>query len=174
VGERRWYALDRDITDREEARVACSAVLGVLGPVIAAAHVDVYSDYRDEMPEAVRRAEEELAEAGRRRRRRSGNERIDVVVNSHDSEWSALEVCASWSINVDLEDMDGRDLGTFHDCGYSIVASLDDEEVGALRARASEVAPVVPLEGVHARRRQARGDRRRERLRRQFGRPRGV
>lgn len=57
----------------------------------------------------------------------------------------ALETYAAWSINVEFEGVDGQHLGTFHDCGYLIVVDLEDDEVDAVRARLSDVAPVAQL-----------------------------
>ena len=70
-------------------------VLDVLRPVIVAAHVDVHTDYSSEMPDAVRRAEDQLAAVGQRRRRRFGDDRMDVVVTRRDPEWLAVETYAS-------------------------------------------------------------------------------
>ena len=134
-------------------------VLDVLRPVIVAAHVDVHTDYSSEMPDAVRRAEDQLAAVGQRRRRRFGDDRMDVVVTRRDPEWLAVETYASWSINVELEGVDGRHLGTFHDCGYSIVVDLNDDEVDSMRARLSGVAGVVLLTDMRSRRRHTGSDR---------------
>lgn len=150
--------MDEQLTDRGQADAACAVVLEVLRPVIVAAHVDVHTDYSSEMPDAVRRAEDQLAAVGQRRRKRFGDNRMDVVVTRRDPEWLAVETYASWSINVELEGVDGQHLGTFHDCGYSIVADLDDDEVDAVRTRLSGVAPVVPLAEIRARRRHTGSD----------------
>lgn len=151
--------MDGQLTDRGQADAACAVVLDVLRPVIVAAHVDVHTDHASEMPDAVRRAEDQLAAVGQRRRKRFGDDRMDVVVTMRDPEWLAVETYASWSINVELEGADGQHLVTFHDCGYSIIADLDDDEVDAVRARLSGVAPVVLLAEIHARRRQTGSDR---------------
>lgn len=61
MAQRQEYAIGDAVTDRREAAAVCTAVLEVLRPMIRIAHVDVYSDYDDQMPEAVRRAEAQLA-----------------------------------------------------------------------------------------------------------------
>ncbi|OIQ84599.1 hypothetical protein GALL_335840 [mine drainage metagenome] len=61
-------------------------VLDVLRPVMVAAYADVYTDYSSEMPDAVRRAEDQPAAAGHRRRKRFGDDRMDVVVTTRDPE----------------------------------------------------------------------------------------
>lgn len=155
VDERLEYAVEKHLTDRAEAAAACSTVLEVLGPVLVAAHVDVYTDYPDEMPDPVRQAEQELAAKGRQRRPRFGASDVlmDVVVTKDDPEWSAFATYSSWSIHVALEGPDGEHLGTFHDCGYSVLAELTTEEAAAVRARLADVASVAPLQLSPARRR---------------------
>lgn len=93
---------------------------------------------------------------------------MGVVVTIDEPAWEALEIYASWSINVDLWGEGDTDLGTFHDCGYSIVLELTDAEADAVRARLEGVAPVAPLADVDARRRAERAERRRSLLRRWF------
>lgn len=148
MSARLTYAVDKHLTDRSEAAAACSAVLEVLDSALVAAHVDVYSDYDDAMPELVRRAERELAAVGRQRRPRFGASDVlmDVVVAKRDPAWSAFVTYSSWSINVELEGAESEWLGTLHDCGYSVVASLTADEADAVRARLTGVAPLTPLE----------------------------
>lgn len=89
---------------------------------------------------------------------------MDVVVSVGDSEWKAVETFASWSINVDLNGADGEHLATFHDCGYSVVAALTDEEVTALKQRLGARAPVALLSEIHERRRLEKREARRTRV----------
>ena len=55
-----------------------------------------------------------------------------------------------------------NNFATFHDCGYSVVVDLSDEDASAIRSRLSPIAPVLPLSVVHARRRAERRAARRE------------
>jgi hypothetical protein len=63
-----------------------------------------------------------------------------------------------------------RGLATFHDCGYSVVAALNDDEVAALRARLAPIAPVNLLSDIHHRRRLEKRAARRSRVRAWLGR----
>lgn len=155
MDDRLEYAVDKDLTDRAEAAAACSAVFNALGPAIVVGHVDVYTDYSDEMTAPVRQAEQELAAKGRQRRPRfsASDVLMDVVVTRNDPEWSVFETYASWSIHVELEGAEGDLLGTFHDCGYSIVAKLTPGEAAAVRTRLADVAPLTPMDSAPPRRR---------------------
>ncbi|MBO1753190.1 hypothetical protein J4G33_15390 [Actinotalea sp. BY-33] len=153
MGQRRDYAIDKAVTDRAEAEAVCAAVIDVLRPVIRSARIDVFTDSPEKMPDDVRRAEAHLAAAGRDRKRRGSDGRMGLVVRRGDPEWSAVESYAAWSINAELTGADDQDLATFHDCGYSVVAALTDDEVAALRLRLAPIAPVNLLSDIHDRRR---------------------
>ena len=45
--DRVTYAIDKDVTDRQEASRACNAVLDMLADKLAPAHIDAFSDYPD-------------------------------------------------------------------------------------------------------------------------------
>lgn len=155
--KRTTFVLDKDITARAEAGRVCEAVLDLLRPHLRTVSVDAYSDYQDQMPPEVVTVEATLKELGRRRGRGDpgmGVE-LDPVLDDH---WVLLRAYAAWSINVDLLGEDGRDLGCFHDCAYSVVAELTTTEAQKLSAELRDIAPVVPLAAVHARRRAARDE----------------
>lgn len=151
--QRREYAVDKAVMDRGEAEAVCAVVIEVLRPVVRSAQIDVFTDFPDQMPVNVRRAEAQLVAAAKGRKRRGPDGRMALLVNTDDPEWSAVETYAAWSINADLDGPNGEDLATFHDCGYSVVAALTDEEVASLRARLEPIAPVSLLSDVHDRRR---------------------
>ena len=120
----------------------CAAVIEVLRPVIRSAQVDVITDFPEQMPEDVRRAEAELAAVAEDRERRGRGGRMGLVVNTGDPEWSAVASYAGWSIDANLTGADGEDLATFHDCGHSVVAALTEDEVVELRTSLAPIAPV--------------------------------
>lgn len=166
--ERDVYAIDKHVTDRGEAAAICAAVLDVLRPLLGTAEVDVYSDYREQMPEPVKEAERRLTAAGVRRPKPPPDDRMGVVVSVGDPEWPDIETYASWSIDVDIKGADGEWLADFCDSGYSVVVALDSGSAEALRARIDSIAPVLLLSEIHLRRRRERKERRRRTLRRWF------
>lgn len=125
--------------------------------MIRSAKIDVITDYPEQMPDEVRRAEAHLASLAEDPRSRVSGPRMGLAVATADPAWNAVESYAAWSINADLTGEDGEELVTFHDCGYSVVASLTDDEVAVLRQRLAEVGPVTLLSGIHARRRLEKG-----------------
>ncbi|WP_298457643.1 hypothetical protein [uncultured Cellulomonas sp.] len=167
--QRRKYAIDKAVTDRAEAEAVCAAVMEVLRPVIRSAQIDVFTDHPEHMQEDVRRAEAQLVAEAERRKKRGSDGRLGLVVSTGDLEWSAVESYAGWSINVDLTGADGEDLATFHDCGYSVVAELTDDEAVVLRARLAAIAPVNLLSDIHGRGRTEKRTARRSRLRAWLG-----
>ncbi len=140
---RSTYAVAKGITDRREAQAACHAVLDVLSPVVARAVIDAYSDYRAEMPPDVASVEARLRDMGRQPGH--GDPGMGVEVALDEDGWQLVRTYASWSIHVELRDDIGGDLGTFHDCGYSVTAELTDDEAAALRRRLAGIAPLTPL-----------------------------
>lgn len=131
------------ITDRREAQAACHAVLDVLSPVVARAVIDAYSDYRAEMPPDVAAVEARLRDMGSHPGHRDPGMGVEVALD--EDGWQLVRTYASWSINVELCDDTGGELGTFHDCGHSITAELTDDEAAALRKRLAGIAPLAPL-----------------------------
>lgn len=83
-------------------------------------------------------------------------------VAADDAAWSAVEVYAAWSINVDLFDAEERNIATLHDCGYSVTAELTDAEANGLRARLVGT-PVTLLSVIHEQRRVEKREARRRR-----------
>ncbi len=135
--------MGKRITDRTEAQAACRAVLDVLRPVVARAVIDAYSDDRAEMPPDVVSVEARLRDMGRQSGH--GDPGMGVEVALDEDGWQLVRTYASWSIHVELRDDIGGDLGTFHDCGYSIGVELTEDEAAALRARLAGIAPVAPI-----------------------------
>lgn len=165
MGQRREFVIDKAVTDRAEAVAVCAAVIEVLRPVIRSAKIDVFTDFPEQMPEDVRRAEAQLVAIAEGRKKRGSDGRMGLVVTTGDPGWSAVESYAAWSINADLTGADEEDLATFHDCGHSVVAALRDDEVAALRARLAPIASVHLLSDIHDRRRSEKRAARRSRAR---------
>ena len=46
-----FFAVDKDIVDRDEASLVCAVVMDVLRTDLTGAYVDAYSDYDNEMPD---------------------------------------------------------------------------------------------------------------------------
>jgi hypothetical protein len=162
--ERQWYAVDRELTTREDAEAVCAAVLDVLRAVLRCARVDVMSDHTDQMPLSVAAAESALRAQGWQQRPRDSDPVMAVEVTPADREWAALERYAAWSINVDLLAEDEHEVATLHDCGWSVTAALTDTEAEVLRKRLQPTAPLVALNEVIERRRKQKRDRRKQRL----------
>ena len=161
---RHWYAVDRDLTSREDAEAVCAAVVEVLRPVLRRARVDAVSDHAERMPPPVASAEAALRALARRQRPREREPVTTVEVTPADPEWAAFERYAAWSIDVDLLAEDERGVASFHDCGLSVTAALTAAEALRLRERLRPWAPLTPLSDVHGRRRQQKRDRRNRRL----------
>ncbi len=164
MASRRTFVLDKDVTDRSEAEAACAAVFEVLGPVLRAVSIDLISDHTARMPPAIREAEAVLRDLANGRTGTSRDPRMGVEVSAEQQEWSAAQAYAPWSINVDLLGEDQTDLGTLHDCGYSIAVELLDAEAEHLRERLREVAPVRLLSDIEQERKAERRQRRRQAL----------
>lgn len=107
---REFYVVDKDILDRDEAAFVSAVVLDVLGEDAAGAWVDAYSDFDDEMPEAVKAVQVALMELGARQHRRDPGMGIELDL-SNPVHARLLERFAPWSINVDLLGPDRADLG---------------------------------------------------------------
>ncbi|MGX7678284.1 hypothetical protein ACSMXN_05245 [Jatrophihabitans sp. DSM 45814] len=144
------------IHDRQLADALCRSVLGALRYRLTLAEVDAFTDFRRERTYEARAAEEglwSLAAQQTTRKRASGmGIRLDPAIAD---EWELLCSYAGWSINVDLFDAEKADIGTFHDCGHSIVALLTIEEAGTGSGTdrlATGLNPVIhehdPLTGV--------------------------
>lgn len=132
--ERILYAVNVAHEQRDIAVLACAAVLEILRPDVRAISVDAYSDFRDQLPAEVEQVQAWLRARGASRR--GGDPGMGIELNPGDAEdWRALSVYASWSIHVELDDGDGRGLGTLHDCGRSITAWLRNEQVETLAER---------------------------------------
>jgi hypothetical protein len=56
---------------------------------------------------------------------------------------AALRAFAPWSIHVTLEDADGHEVGSFHDCGFIVSFSATDEEAARVAQALRGIAPVV-------------------------------
>jgi len=162
--QRRWFAVDRDLASREDAEAVCRAVVDVLRPVLRRARVDAVSDYSDEMPAPVAEAEVALRALARRQRPRDRDPVTAVEVTPADPEWAAFELYAAWSIDVDLLAEDEQEVGSLHDCGWSVTAALTDAEAVLMRERVGTTALVTLLAEVHERRRQQKRDRRKQSL----------
>jgi len=162
--QRRWFAVDRDLTNRNDAEAVCAAVVEVLRPVLRRVRVDAVSDYADEMPPSVAEAEAVLRALARRQRPHDRDPVTAVEVTPADAEWAAMERYAAWSIDVDLLGEDEQGVGSLHDCGWSVTAALTDNEVALLRERVGAKAPVTLLAAVHERRRQQKREQRKARL----------
>jgi len=151
--ERTCFAVDKDVVDRAEATVVCSAVLDLLRPRLDRVVIDAYSDYRDAQPDDVAEAERWLLAKGALNR--PGDPGWAIELDPADAEhWANLRRYAPWSINVNLcADPDPRPIATLHDCGYSVTAYLTPNEAANLAEAVVVVAPVLPLALLHARRR---------------------
>jgi hypothetical protein len=159
------YVVDKDVTDRAEAAAVCDAVLDAVKSRLVFATVDAYSDYDDEMTPAAREAQRKLFAMGKEQGLRDPGMGVNLDLRDPTA-WAVLRAFAPWSINVDLWDAASNNFATFHDCGYSVVVDLSDEDASAIRSRLSPIAPVLPLGVVHARRRGERRASRQEAFRR--------
>jgi hypothetical protein len=155
------YVVDKDVTDRAEAATVCDAVLDAVNSRLASATVDAYSDYDDKLTPAAREAQHTLFAMGKEQGLRDPGMGVNLDLGDPTA-WAVLRAFAPWSINVDLWDAESNNFATFHDCGYSVVVDLSDEDASAIRSRLSPIAPVLPLSVVHARRRAERRAARRE------------
>lgn len=139
------------------------------GPRAAAAparggDLDAYSDFRDELPAGAAAAEHWLRDRERALGHRDPGMGIELDLSDLEH-WTVLTSYAPWSINVEPVGEANLDLGGFHDCGYSIVATLTASEAHQLMDTLTGIAPVLPLEEFHARRRAERDARHAERRR---------
>ena len=159
------HVVDKDVVDRDEAALVCAAALRVMGPRITQVHIDAFTDFESELPDEARLVQDELrahwAEHGPRRAGEGMAVELDPRV-PQQLRW--VQVYAPWSIHVQLIGDDTWDLGSFHDCGHSVVLALTAGEAEELGRALADVAPVVPLASVHARRRHTRRARWRARL----------
>jgi len=168
-GSEDWtYVVDKHIVDRAEATLACQTVLDVLRHRLTKVRIDAHSDYRDELPPEVARAQRWLRDVGRARGH--GDSGMDIEVDpADDSNWDVLRIYASWSINVELLTDRNRQIAQLHDCGYSVTAELTVDEVVQVTRKLADIAAVVPLvrereKAERAAAREARRARRRERM----------
>jgi hypothetical protein len=146
------YVVDKHITDRGEVAVVCKAVLDVVGSRVSSATVDAYSDYDEAMTPSAREAQSQLLATGKAQGRRDPGMGVNLDLDEPTA-WEMLRTFAPWSINVDLWDAESNSVATFHDCGYSTVVELSQEDASALGSQLSSIAPVLPLSIVEARRR---------------------
>lgn len=161
-GRQSWIVVRTEPSDRQQAERVCAAVLAVLQPVLREVSLDALSDFPDQLPAEVRRAEQALLT--RARQTRPDNIRLDLTVD--DPAWSDFQTYAAWSIDVDLIAYTGAALGGFHDSAQAVVVDLTDPEAEQLASRLAGTATVLPLRAWRQQRRQEQADRRRQAIRR--------
>jgi len=136
-------------------------VLDTLGTRLRAAVIDAYTDHEPDLSPQARAAQTELlafgAARGHSRFRDSG---LGIELDLDDPVHRAwLDAYGPWSINVDLWSREGyrqSDLGSFHDCSQSIVATLSASEAASLNASLDDLGRFRPLADMRAGRRPAR------------------
>ena len=154
--ERQWFAVDKWVVDRAEADLVCSAVLTLLRPRINLVFVDAYSDFHDSLSDEAAEAERWLLAKGALQRRWDSGITVQLDPTDNDH-WAVLLRYAPWSINVDLcANSDPKAIATLHDCAGSVTAYLTPDEAANLAETVAAVAPVLPLDLLHARRRSER------------------
>ncbi len=82
VDERTAYVVEKEITDRNDAAMACVAVLEVLGPVLRVALVDAYSDYENEVPPDVEEAQRWVRQQGANQQRDAPVMSVEVAFST--------------------------------------------------------------------------------------------
>lgn len=152
---RRFYAVEKDITDRDEAALVCAVVLDVLAADLAAVSIDAYSDYDPEMPDEIRSVQATLKEIGSVQHGRDPGMGIDLDL-SDPMHARLLELFAPWSINVDLLGPRRLDMGCFHDCALGVHFLATPEQAAEITARLITVGPVVSMDELDERRREQR------------------
>jgi hypothetical protein len=145
---------------RDGVRV-CAAVLDTLGTRLRAAVIDGYTDHEADLSPGARAAQTELLAFGAARgRSRFRDPGLGIELDLGDPRHRAwLDAYGPWSINVDLWSREGYrqdDLGQFHDCSDSIVATLSAPEAASLTASLGDLGQFRPLTEVRAERRRTR------------------
>lgn len=150
-----FYAVDKDIVDRDEAALVCAVVLDILGDDLAKAQVDAYSDYGDEMPDEIKTIQAALGAIGAEQHRRDPGMGVELDLSDPDHA-RLLQSFAPWSINVDLLGPGAVDMGAFHDCGMWVHFRATVDQAAEATQRLKNVAPVVTLTARRDARREER------------------
>lgn len=137
-----FYAVDKDILDRDEAALVCSVVLDVLRADLARVTIDAYSDYDRRMPDEIKAVQATLKEVGFAHHGRDPGMGIDLDL-SNPAHLRLLELFAPWSINVDLLGPEDLDMGAFHDCALWVHFRASPEQAAVIGDRLMAVGPVV-------------------------------
>lgn len=150
-----FYAVDKDILERDEAALTCAAVLDVLRGDVTAVSIDAYSDYDQEMPDEIKDIQAALKEIGLTQHKGDPGMGIGLVL-SDPAHAHLLDRFAPWSINVDLLGPQGLDMGGFHDCANSVHFRASPEKAAEIAARLIAVGSVVTMSALDERRRKER------------------
>jgi hypothetical protein len=145
VSERQDYVVHTTTSDSNvDLAAVCAAVYDVVADRIAVARIDAFSDFHERMPEDIQIVEAWLRELSARQTPRGTG--IGVEIRPTDSPgWDFLRAYTPWSIHAEVFDAAMKNVVTFHDCGYSIIASLSDAEARDLRASLPAGQEIEPL-----------------------------
>ena len=150
-----FYAVDKDILDRDEAALVCAVVLDVLRADLTQVCLDAYSDYDSEMPEEIKAVQATLKEIGFAQHGRDPGMGINLDL-SDPAHARLLDLFAPWSINVDLLGPQRLDMGALHDCAMWVHFRASPEQAAQIGNRLITVGPVVSASVLDEQRRQER------------------
>jgi hypothetical protein len=140
----RYVVVDADNVSRDTVAI-CAAVFDVLGPDVATAEVDAYSDFDDQMPSDIRAAEGWLRELGMRDA--ASDPGIGVVVPRSDLVgWAIALAYAPWATRVALHDAAGVSLAALEDGAHLVTVELDAGralELGSVLGPECVLLPIV-------------------------------
>ena len=152
---RGFYAVNKDILDRDEAALVCAVVLDVLRGDLSTVCIDAYSDYDRDMPQEIKAVQATLKEIGFVQHGRDPGMGIDLDLTDPEHA-RLLDLFAPWSINVDLLGPHRLDMGCFHDCALWVHFRASPEQAVEIAARLRAVGPVVSSSVLDESRREER------------------
>jgi hypothetical protein len=130
-----------DVTD---AAQVCRAVFAVLRDDIETVRIDAYSDYVDQMPEDIRRAEAWLRARGLLGADRDPGAAIQIG-RDDDVGWEIARAYALWSTHVRLLDGTGTTIASLDDGAHAVTVELSDVEREALTDAVGAAATVAAV-----------------------------
>lgn len=130
MGKRQRYVVEYGSDDHDVGSV-CEAVFDVLDASVKTLRVDAYSDYTDQMPDDIRRAQEWLRSRGLARG--DGDPGMGIVIERSDEiGWAITRAYAPWSIRTTLVDARGVNVASLEDGGHSVTVHLAGADAAAL------------------------------------------
>jgi hypothetical protein len=152
------FLVEIDANDRDSVRIACRALVDVMGPVLHNGRIDGISDFpAQDLDPAALSALDQIRERAKTRalgrKRESPENLMGIELDlTKDEDLQILRAFGPWSINAEVYStqrgsrFSSQDVLCFHDSGWDITAELTDDEAASLSSLLPSSAKLKRLE----------------------------